>query len=159
MAPKGNTRERVRSIFEEGRVERERVEFVDRSGRLDYLAKYRDIDICLDTFPYNGTTTTCESLWMGVPVLTLPGQTHVSRVGASLLTNAGLPEMVAATTDAFVETTMKWTGDTARLSQYRKELRGKLLDSPLLEARRFSHDFETALARACGRNPESAGQI
>jgi predicted O-linked N-acetylglucosamine transferase (SPINDLY family) len=63
---------------------------------------YNQIDIALDTFPYNGTTTTCEALWMGVPVITLAGNTHVSRVGMSLLSNVGLREFIANTPEEYM---------------------------------------------------------
>ena len=73
---------------------------MDLRGRMlnpaDHLATYGQIDIALDTYPYHGTTTTCEALWMGVPVVTLAGKAHVSRVGASLLTSVGLPELIEA---------------------------------------------------------------
>src|SRR5678815_3324539 len=71
-------------------------------GRREHLATYARIDIALDTFPYNGTTTTCEALWMGVPVVTVAGDRHASRVGASLLSAAGLGELVGGSVDEYI---------------------------------------------------------
>ncbi len=80
-----------------GGVQLDRIEFVDRCGRLDYLRRYREIDICLDTFPSNGHTTSLDALWMGVPVVTLAGETVVGRAGVCQAMNLGLPELIATT--------------------------------------------------------------
>jgi len=82
----------------------ERVELMpQKQSFTGHLDTYNMIDIGLDTFPYNGTTTTCEALWMGVPIISLAGTTHVSRVGMSILSNVGVPEFAAETGDAYVE--------------------------------------------------------
>ena len=83
-----------------------------------------EIDIALDTFPYHGTTTTCEALWMGVPVITLAGQSHVSRVGVSLLGNVGLAELVAGGTDEYIRLAVALARDRERLTGLRGGLRG-----------------------------------
>ena len=88
------SREHMRQQFRDHGIDAERIELVGwTSDRIDHMNLYRKVDIALDTFPYNGTTTTCEALWMGVPVMTLAGLVHVSRVGASLLHAVGLAEM------------------------------------------------------------------
>jgi len=95
--------EYIHAAFAAQGIDPARVAFATwRDRRSDHLAAYADVDIALDTFPYHGTTTTCEALWMGLPVVTRAGGTHVSRVGASLLAYAGLPELVAADDDAFI---------------------------------------------------------
>lgn len=109
-----------------------------------HLALYREMDIALDTFPYHGTTTTCEALWMGVPVVTLAGQSHISRVGVSLLTNVGLPELVTESEDEYVRVAVELARDLGRLVDYRANLRGKMRDSPLLDAPAFTRDLEAA---------------
>ena len=73
----------------------------------DHLSAYGDIDVALDTFPYNGTTTTCEAMWMGVPVITLAGKTHVSRVGVSILANVGMREFIANSEAEYVDIAAK----------------------------------------------------
>jgi predicted O-linked N-acetylglucosamine transferase (SPINDLY family) len=109
-----------------------------------HLAAYNEMDIALDTFPYHGTTTTCEALWMGVPVITLAGATHISRVGISLLTNAGLPELIAQTPERYVEITATLAKALPRLADLRCNLRQKMRTSPLMDGPRFARDFESA---------------
>jgi predicted O-linked N-acetylglucosamine transferase (SPINDLY family) len=109
-----------------------------------HLALYREMDIALDTFPYHGTTTTCEALWMGVPVVTLAGQTHVSRVGVSLLNNAGLPELVAGSEDEYVRIAAELARNIERLAGYRANLRDQMRASRLLDAPSFARDLEGA---------------
>lgn len=99
----------------------------------EHLATYSRVDVALDPFPYHGTTTTCEALWMGVPVVTLAGDRHASRVGASLLTAAGHPEWVTQSEDDYVRTAAALIGDAARLAALRSGLRADLRRSPLLD--------------------------
>ena len=113
-------------------------------GLSNALAAYGDIDIALDTFPYNGTTTTCEALWMGVPVVALVGGRHAARVGFSLLQVAGLAEFAAATPETYVDLAVGLAADRARLAAYRRELRPRLAASPLCDPGRFASDMEAA---------------
>jgi predicted O-linked N-acetylglucosamine transferase (SPINDLY family) len=110
----------------------------------DHLALYSRVDIALDAFPYNGTTATCESLWMGVPVVTLAGHTHVARVGASLLTHLGSPEWVAATHDEYLATCCSLASDLSNLSSIRQNLRVRMRGSPLCDAEAFTKSLESA---------------
>ncbi|MBM4146918.1 MAG: tetratricopeptide repeat protein [Nitrospira sp.] len=107
-----------------------------------HLNTYKHIDIGLDTFPYNGTTTTCEALWMGVPVITLAGNTHASRVGMSLLSNVGLPELVAGRPDEYVKIAVDLARDLNRLQSLRERLRDMMAHSPLTDAPRFVSNLE-----------------
>lgn len=116
----------------------------------DHLAMYNEVDVCLDPFPYAGTTTTCEALWMGVPVVTLAGEAHAGRVGVSLLTNAGLPELIAPNEDAYVAITSALAADTARLDDLRRTLRDRLRSSALMDAPAHAARFGAAL-RECWR--------
>lgn len=102
----------------------------DREPR-DHLARYAQIDIALDTFPYHGTTTTCEALSLGVPTVTLLGDRHAARVGATLLRAVGLEELVATTPDEFVRRARELATDPARLATLRVELPGRLASSAL----------------------------
>ena len=102
LAPEGSPRRRTLDLLELEGVERDRVTFVARQPRPRYLELHHRIDIGLDTFPYNGHTTSLDAFWMGVPVVTLVGATPVARAGLSLLTNLGLPELVAKTREQFV---------------------------------------------------------
>jgi predicted O-linked N-acetylglucosamine transferase (SPINDLY family) len=138
-----SARDRVHGLFASQGIDRTRVTLLApeaSSGR--HLERYQEIDIALDTFPYNGTTTTCEALWMGVPVVTLAGKTHVSRVGASLLSAARLPELVAETPDEYVAKALKLAGDLQRLRTLRSALRDRLLDSRLLDAKGLTRELE-----------------
>jgi predicted O-linked N-acetylglucosamine transferase (SPINDLY family)/predicted SAM-dependent methyltransferase len=109
-----------------------------------HLACYGEVDVALDVFPYNGATTTCEALWMGVPVVSLAGATHVARVGASILTHAGLPELVAESPEQYVEIALSLARDRERLAALRAGLRERLRASALLDARGFARQLEDA---------------
>jgi len=116
-----------------------------------HLALYEHIDIALDPFPYNGTTTTCEALWMGVPVVTLKGDRHSARVGASLLTQAGMTDWIAGSVDDYVEIALGLAADPAQLHKLRRGLRRDLAASPLCDANAFARKVETAY-RSIWRN-------
>jgi predicted O-linked N-acetylglucosamine transferase (SPINDLY family) len=114
------------------------------ASQLDHLARYNNIDIALDPFPYNGTTTSCDALWMGVPVIALAGKTHVSRVGVSQLTNIGLTELITADTDSYVDIAVALANDLPRLAQLRGGLRERMKASPLMDTPRFTRNLERA---------------
>ncbi|HKO46563.1 MAG TPA: tetratricopeptide repeat protein [Polyangiaceae bacterium] len=142
MAPQGTARDRVRSIFARANVALERIEFVDRSGRLDYLQRYREIDICLDTFPSNGHTTSLDALWMGVPTVTLAGTTVVGRAGVCQAMNLALPELITTTSEQYVALARSLASDLERLSELRRTLRDRLKQSPLMDGARFARNLE-----------------
>lgn len=119
--------------------------------REEHLQRYGACHIALDTYPYNGTTTTCEALWMGVPVVTLAGNTHASRVGVSILKNAGLSELIALNPDQYVAIATDLARTPARLQKYRDSLREQFSHSPLMDARTFTADLEQAYRRMLDR--------
>ena len=112
-----------------------------------HLSAYGRVDVALDPFPYNGTTTTCEALWMGVPVVTLAGRSHAGRVGASLLTHAGLGPWVAESVEAYVRTAAALAGDVGHLAEVRRSLRGRVAASPLGDVGRLTRALEAAYRR------------
>lgn len=129
------TRDRYGALFADGGIAPSRVQLVGHIPDLNqHLAYYSHIDIALDSFPYNGTTTTCEALWMGVPVITLAGQTPAGRVGLSLLTTVGQPELIAATPEMYVELARRLASDLPQLAQRRRTLREQVAASPLCDA-------------------------
>jgi predicted O-linked N-acetylglucosamine transferase (SPINDLY family) len=124
----------------------ERTEMMGQTeSAAEHLALYQRVDIALDTFPYQGATTTCEALWMGVPVVTLRGPVHAARVGPSLLTAAGLPELVAETPEEFVQIAADLSRDAARLAAYRRGLRDRVASSALTDAAAYVRGVESAL--------------
>ena len=110
----------------------------------DHLDVYNEIDIALDTFPYNGTTTTCEALWMGVPVITLRGDRHVSRVGASLLSTIGFPAGIAEDKDEYVTTARLLAENPGLLGTARRNLRSTIMRSSLCDNRGHAATLEQA---------------
>ncbi len=114
-----------------------------RSAHLDY---YNRIDIALDTFPYNGATTTCEALWMGVPVITYAGQAHAQRVSYSILQNIGITEIIATDADQYIDIAARLAADTSELQRLRAEIPGKLRRSILCRPERFIRQLEAAYA-------------
>jgi protein O-GlcNAc transferase len=110
-----------------------------------HFAYYGHIDLGLDTYTYNGTTTTCEATWMNVPVVTLEGKEHISRVGASLLTNMGLPQLVAKTPEEFVAMASGYAKDLDALVALRRGLREKFRNSPVMDGKRFAAEFGASL--------------
>jgi protein O-GlcNAc transferase len=113
-------------------------------NREDHLQRYGDCHIALDTYPYNGTTTTCEALWMGVPVITLAGVSHASRVGMSILKNIGLQELVAESSDAYITCAVELARNTERIRRYRHTLRSRMQSSVLMDTSGFISDLEEA---------------
>lgn len=138
-------RQRVTDCFATNGIEPARLILEGFSPRAEYLDSYRRVDIALDPFPFPGGTTSVESLWMGVPVLTLAGASFLSRQGIGLLMNAGLPDWIAADADDYVARAMSHTSDLQRLASLRSGLRQQVLDSPLFDAPRFAGHFEAAL--------------
>jgi len=145
LADEGVRRRTLATLAEVGLVP-ERVTLLPATkGVVEHLASYGQMDIALDCFPYNGTTTTCEALWMGVPVVVRRGAAHVSRVGESLLTAVGLPELIAADDDEFVRVAAELAGDRARLAVLRAGLRERMRASPLCDQAGMTAAFEGAL--------------
>jgi predicted O-linked N-acetylglucosamine transferase (SPINDLY family) len=108
----------------------------------EHLKLYQRIDIALDTYPYNGATTTCEALWMGVPVISLQGETQVSRMGLSILSTVGLSEWVASTPEEYFQLAIKFANDINQLQQLRQTMRQRLQASPLLDGITFTRHLE-----------------
>jgi predicted O-linked N-acetylglucosamine transferase (SPINDLY family) len=121
-----------------------RVRFVPFAPRPDYLRRYHEIDIGLETFPYNGHTTSLDAFWMGVPVVTLAGSTVVGRAGVCQLMNLGLPELIAHTHDEYVRIVTGLAADLPRLAELRAGLRVRMEKSPLMDAPRFARNMEAA---------------
>jgi predicted O-linked N-acetylglucosamine transferase (SPINDLY family) len=144
LSPPGDTRSRVRQIFQLHDVSSDRIEFGPRMSRADYLDSYRRLDLCLDPIPCPGHTTTLDALWMGVPVVTLAGATAISRGGLSILSNVGLTECVSHTPERYVELAISLGSDPSRLSALRTDLRQRMLISPLMNAPQFARDLEAA---------------
>ncbi len=144
-----SARKRLLEQFAAAGIAAERLALLGpEDSAVSHLARYREVDIALDTYPYNGTTTTCEALWMGVPVVTLAGPTHVTRVGASLLRLVGLDELVAGAPEDYLARARALAGDCVRLRALRAGMRARLRASPLLDAARFARAVESAYRTA-----------
>lgn len=151
LTPSARARDVARKAFESNGVDPARVEFVGLMWRKDYLATYHRIDIALDCVPYNGHTTSLDSFWMGVPVVSLIGKTIAGRAGLSQAQNLKLPELVAASGDEFVQKAVELARDLPRLSSLRAELRARLKQSPLMDAPNFTRALEAVYRNAWRR--------
>ncbi len=138
-------REQLQRQLAQSGIAPERVRLEKAVPRKEYLAAHAEIDIILDTFPFPGGTTTCEALWMGVPTMTLAGNTMLARQGASLLSCAGLADWVATDEEGYVATAVAHATDLAQLALLRAGLREQVLASPLFDGPRFARNFEAAM--------------
>ncbi len=151
-------RERLAARFSTHGIAAERLEMHGYiPAPAGHLALYNKVDIALDTFPYNGVTTTCEALWMGVPVVAEAGNSHVSRVGVSLLSNLGLGELIAERPGGYVALALDLARDRARLGNLRESLRPRMESAPLTDGTGFTRALESAFRemwrRWCGSAP------
>ncbi|MGH7180133.1 MAG: tetratricopeptide repeat protein [Tepidisphaeraceae bacterium] len=138
----------VHSWFESEQVAPDRIRWLPPTSNADYLAGFASADVMLDTAPFSGHTTTCDSLWMGVPVVTLAGANYASRMSTSVLHNAGLPRLIARNDAEYVEISASLARDREALAELRRTLREKLRNSVILDARSFARDVETAFRAA-----------
>ena len=137
------TRQYAMDMFIKNGIASERIDLLAmKTSFEEHLDTYNSIDIALDTFPYNGTTTTCEALWMGVPVVTFAGNVHASRVGNSLLTNTGLYELVANSFEEYISIALNLARNQNNLQTLRESLRDKMSHSPLADAKKFIVNLE-----------------
>jgi predicted O-linked N-acetylglucosamine transferase (SPINDLY family) len=149
--------------FDQEGIPREQLSFFRRCGFDSFLRLHHQVDICLDTFPYGGGTTTCHALWMGVPTLTLAGQTMPSRVGACLQSHAGLAGFVSNSEADFVEKGLYWAGRLEELAAIRAELRERFKDSamgqPFFIAASVEQALRTMWQRWCAGLPTESFEV
>lgn len=136
--------QKYKTLFQSNGISPERLRLEGRSPRNELLASYNAVDIALDPFPFNGGTTTAESLWMGVPVLTLRGDRFVGHVGESILTPVGLENWIADSKESYCQKAITFASHTESLSDLRKRLRQTFMDSPLCNGSNFTLGLETA---------------
>jgi len=140
----GSHRERFRKLFADAGVDSSRVDFVGEVPVTKYFGGYHHIDIALDPFPYGGGTTTCDALWMGVPVVSLAGNLGVSRGGLSILSNIGLADLVATDQQGYIRIATELARNIPRLQSVRMAMRQRMLASPLMDAPGFARSVEAA---------------
>ena len=144
VAPVGKQREEFYGQLSRLGITRDRVEFVERQPWEPYMRTYHQIDVGLDPFPYGGGITTCDTIWMGVPVIALSGQTPVGRGGRSILCNVGLGDLIAYSPEQYVDLAVTLARDLPRLGELRKSLRQRMRSSALMDAPRFARNVEAA---------------
>ena len=148
LSPAGSHRERVRQVFERAGIAADRIEFVARLAPEEYFRLFHQVDLCLDPIPYPGHTSTLDSLWMGVPAITLRGQTAVARGGASILSNLDLPQFIADTPQSYVAIAREMAADFLQASPSSARNCGRrCFASPLMNARLFAAELESAAYR------------
>jgi predicted O-linked N-acetylglucosamine transferase (SPINDLY family) len=148
LSPPGSHRAWVVEVLRSRGVAVERVDFAPPATREEYIRLYHRVDVMLDTFPYGGHTTSLEALWMGVPIVTLPGASPVARAGLSQLRHLAMPEFIAHDADDFVRIAAELARDLPRLAEIRRTLRPRMERSVLMDARRFARGVENAFRTA-----------
>lgn len=154
-AGEGSCRSRFTQTFEKAGVDPARIGFIPYQKQSEYFDVYRGIDIALDPFPYNGGTTSCDAIWMGVPVVTLMGDRPVGRAGLSILSNLGMTELAARDTGDYIQKTLELASDIRRLEELRRTLRERMMASPLMDGAAFAGDFAELLMNAWKRKAGS----
>jgi len=154
-----SARTRFRELFTACGIESERVVLLGTHPHSEVMRQYHNVDIALDPFPYAGGLTTCEALWMGVPVVTCPGETFASRHSYCLMTNIGLTETIAHDREGYKRLAIELAGDLPRLEHLRSTIRDRMARSTLCDAQGFSRAFES-LCRSmwhtwCSQNHDS----
>jgi predicted O-linked N-acetylglucosamine transferase (SPINDLY family) len=153
----GSFAERLRVDFERHGISAHRIECVGRVSPDAYWRLFAGVDLALDPFPYNGYSSTCDALWMGVPVVALSGKTTVSRGGVSLLTNVGMTGWIAQDVEQYVQIAAEQARDLDRLAETHRTLRQRMEKSPLRDEPGFARDFEAAIRAMwvewCARRP------
>lgn len=144
LTPPGDHRKRLLDVLGKSGIAASRIAFFEARPRPAYLSLYQQADIALDTFPANGHTTTMDALWMGLPVVTLAGETAISRGAKSILHNLGRPEWVANDESGYVKKVFALAADLSALASLRAQLREQLQRSPILDAPRFTRHLEHA---------------
>lgn len=144
LTHQGSHRNRTLDFLQRESISPDRVAFASLRPRDNYLKLFHEFDIGLDTWPANGHTTTLDSLWMGVPVVTLNGATAIGRGAASILHNIGLPDLIASSPEQYVEIATNLAADQTRLMSLRDGLRARLTESPLMDAPHFTRNIEAA---------------
>ena len=147
MATVGPAENRVRRVLVKTGARAEQIELVGKLGRYEYLALHNRIDICLDPFPYNGAVTTCDALWMGVPVVTREGDSYVSRQGVAVLRAVKLDELIAGSPERYKQIALELAEDVTQLGRLRQELRGRLKASPVMSFKTYAEDLGRAYRR------------
>jgi predicted O-linked N-acetylglucosamine transferase (SPINDLY family) len=138
----------VRQYFEQEGIDPLRVELMGWTGdKADHLELYSKIDLHLDTFPYNGTTTTCEALWQGVPTVTCVGEVHRARVGYSILSQLDMQDYAAHSIDGYIAKAVEKANDLVELSKLRAQLRERMQKSSLMDVERFSSNLADAYSQ------------
>jgi predicted O-linked N-acetylglucosamine transferase (SPINDLY family) len=141
----GDVAARLADWFTAQGIARERLIFRERGSLQNFLRQHHEVDICLDAFPFSGLTTVLQSLWMGVPTLTLPGRTVPSRSGATAMSHAGLAQFVANGADDFVRKGTAFASDIAALAALRDGMRERCLASRMFKPEEVAHTVSTAL--------------
>jgi protein O-GlcNAc transferase len=158
LCPEGRQRQAIANILAAQGIDRGRIEMIARIPRPKYLEMYHRIDLGLDSFPCNGHTTSMDSLWMGVPFVTLVSKPAFGRAGLSQLSNLGLTELVAYSGDEYVRIAADLAKDLPRLAELRRTLRQRMQNSPLMDGAKFARNVEAAYRTMWRAWCESGGQ-
>jgi predicted O-linked N-acetylglucosamine transferase (SPINDLY family) len=140
----GYIQRNLESLATKRGVDAARIEFCEKRPRPQYLELFSRVDIALDPFPFTGHTTTCDAVWMGLPVVMLAGASYASRFGGSVLRNVGLADLIADTSEGYIDAACRLASDSESLDRLRADLRLRMSASPLLDAAGFTRNLEGA---------------